>query len=194
MSLAEYDEGEIALPNEAGLSIFSGNLRQFILLTRRAYSETALANLEETENLNVRIHKEQEEVEPYFGITLKFQPRDDLEAFIDNSGDDFFNSILRISATSTKRGVSGDRPVFVREFRRATDPILGDVMETQILISTSVFFNDYRVTVGFPGDEDEVENATESIFKQLRDNWGEQVKLDLEACFSPYSEEVNSFS
>lgn len=188
MSLAEYDEGEVALPNEAGLVTFPSNLRQFILLTRRAYNEAALINLEHTEGINIRYHGE-DEAAPYFGLNLKFKPvSDELEDFVEESGDDFFSSILRAAATSTKRGLSGERAAFVREFRRSTlDGV--DVMETKILISTSVFFNDYRVTVGFPQTELELEDVTAAIFNQLRSQWGQDVKLEVEAFFEPYTEE-----
>lgn len=185
MSLAEYDDGEIALPNEAGLVTFSSNLRQFILLTRRAYNQKSLIAIENNEGLKIKQYKKDKDSIPYFGLSLKFKPEDeDVEDFLAEDGDSFFNSILHYTSTSSKIGVSGERAVFIRQFRSIED----NLMETKILVSTSIFYNDYRVTTGFPSDEFDLEDVTSKIFEQLRNQWGEKLNLEIEAFWNPYIE------
>ena len=180
MSLAETDDGEVVLPSEIKTINFPSNLRQFIILSRRAYNKDALVALECTEDIKIA-YRDNEDVPPYFGLVLKFKPiHQTVEEFIDEEGDSFFDSLIQIVSSSSKRGISGKRAAFIREFRRLADPSLGEVMETKILISTNIFFNDYRVTVGYPSSEDEIEDVTGVIFEQILNQWDRQLKLEID--------------
>jgi hypothetical protein len=187
MSLDEADQGEISLPSESSAISFEGNLRQFIILTRRAFNEPALLEAASAEGIKVAQHSNSDNA-PYFGLTIGITPTNEsIEDFVENSGDDFFASILRITSFSTQRGVSGKRAVFVREFRR-DDPFAPETVYTKILVSTSVFFNDYRVTTGFPADQYELGYNVQSIVNRLEQEWGDRLDIDITGVLEPYEE------
>lgn len=187
MNLDQFDEGEISLPSETKSESFTSNLRQFIILTRRAFNEPALNEIVFTEGMHVTEHKSHVDTEPYFGITLKACPHfGKIEDFVAEHGEIFYDSLLRIAGTSVQRGVSGKRAVFVREFRRADG--LGNTIETKIVLSTSVFYNDYRVTTGFPSTTSEIEEAARSIMDRLSQEWGDKIGFDLDIHEAPYTE------
>lgn len=190
MNLDQYDEGEIYLPSEAKSNSFESTLRQFIILTRRAFNEPALDEIVLAEGMHVTKYNSHVDTEPYFGITLKATTHfGKIEDFAEEHGETFFDSILRIASTSVKRGVSGKRAIFVREFRR--DPSFPNTVETQIVISTSVFYNDYRVTTGFPSTSHEIEEEAHNILARIAQEWGHQVQLEVEAHKAPYEESPN---
>ena len=119
MNLDEADQGEISLPSESTQISFEGNLRQFIILTRRAFNELALLKSADEEGIKVALHCPSNETSPYFGLKLKVTLKNKtVEEFVQDYGDDFFASVLRVASFSTQRGISGKRAVFVREFRR----------------------------------------------------------------------------
>lgn len=187
MNLDQFDEGEISLPSETKSETFHSNLRQFIILTRRAFNESALNEMAFAEGLNVAEHAPHVDTEPYFGITLQVSPHfGDIKDFLEVHGDTFFDSVTRIASTSVQRGVSGKRAVFVREFRRASS--FGNTIETQLVLSTSIFYNDYRVTTGFPSNLSEIEDSATSIMNRLHQEWGDKVRFELETHEAPYEE------
>jgi hypothetical protein len=190
MNLDQFDEGEISLPSETKSESFASNLRQFIILTRRAYNESALNDMALTEGLKVAEYNSYSDNEPYFGITLQVSPHfGRIEDFLEENGDTFFDSVTRIASTSVHRGVSGKRALFVREFRRASN--LNNTIETKLIISTSVFYNDYRVTTGFPSNLHEIEDSARSIMDRLHQEWGHKVRFELETHEAPYEESEN---
>lgn len=178
LGLVAADAGEIVLPSENESIKFEGTVRQFVILARRAYSEQALECLADSEGIKLQNYEDSVDVAPYFGLTLRVQPEGDLESFVEEQGDDFFDSVLKIVSKSNVRGVRGNRCAFVREFRAVNDAQYGKLLETKILVGTSVFFNDYRVTTGFPYDEESLDVATESIYNELCAQWGE-LKIDV---------------
>lgn len=185
LDLDEQDRGEMVLPSEGNHPSFESNVRQFIILSRRLFSELALnSDLAEDNEIKVRKHNDFEnEYFPYFGLTLKFKYRDgdldDMKDFVEEEGDEFFNAVIQTVRQSNMSRIRGNRAVFVREFNRVSDPILGDVMETKIVVSTSIFYNDYRVTTGFPSNTTELEQVTEDIFKTLDTFWGDQLQIEI---------------
>lgn len=191
MDLSQNDEGEIYLPSESKPVTFESDLRQFIILTRRAYNESALLDMEQSEGLKVAQHTPHDDATPYFGVTLGITPKygKTLEDFIDEHGDSFFSSLLQITSVNTQRGVSGKRAVFVREFRK-DDPFASDTLYTRIVISTSVFYNDYRVTTGFPSNQQELISTVQSIRQRLYDQWGHELDFQIDAVENPYEETV----
>jgi hypothetical protein len=192
MSLDQFDEGEISLPSETKSASFKSDLRQFIILTRRAYNESALDDMELTEGIKVSQYEPRVDTEPYFGITFKACPHfGKIEDFVAEHGETFYDSLIRIAGTSVQRGVSGKRAVFVREFRRAAG--LGNTIETKIVVSTSVFYNDYRVTTGFPSTLSEIEDSARSIMERLHQEWGDKVRFELETHEAPYEETDSGF-
>ena len=123
---------------------------------------------------------------------LKFKPiADSIPDFIEENGDAFFDSIIGAVSVSSKRKMSGERACFVREFRIVEDDNFGEVLETKILVSTSIFFNDYRVTTGYPSTEIELDDeVTRLIFDKLSTEWCDQINLSIEASWNPYEDEV----
>lgn len=190
LSLVDNDEGETFLPSEEGSISFESNLRQFIILSRRLFAEEVIENcLADTEGIKQRKHSDNDEYNTYFGLHLRFKNKvGSLEDFVEDEGDDFFDSLSKAVTTSNIRGISGHRGAFVREFRRVNDPYLGEVMETKILVSTSVFYNDYRVTTGFPSDISELEDVTEEIFNKLEQIWGDDLQLEITPILVPSEE------
>jgi hypothetical protein len=192
MNLDQFDEGEISLPSETKAETFHSNLRQFIILTRRAFNESALHDMAQTEGIKTSTHNPHGDTEPYFGITLQVSPHfGKIEDFLEVHGDTFFDSLTRISSTSVQRGVSGKRAAFVREFRRASS--FNNTIETQLVLSTSVFYNDYRVTTGFPSTLSEIEDSARSIMERLHQEWGDKVRFELETHEAPYEETDSGF-
>ncbi len=185
LELIEQDRGEMMLPSEDNHSSFETNVRQFIILSRRLFSELALnSDLAEDNEIKVRKHNDfEDEYFPYFGLTLKFKYRDgdldDMRDFVEEEGDEFFNALIQTVTQSNVRKIRGNRGAFVREFRRVSDPVLGDVMETKIVVSTSIFYNDYRVTTGFPSNTTELEQVTEDIFRTIDTFWGDQLQIEI---------------
>lgn len=202
MNLDQYDEGEISLPSETASAPFASNLRQFIILTRRAYNDSALIDMQTSEGIKLSAHSH--DCAPYFGITLKITSlMESIKDFTETCGDDFFLSLLRIVSSSTRRGVSGKRAVFVREFLpcvvSANDPLRlygtpeNNTLETQIVISTSVFYNDYRVTTGFPADQQELNYDVQRMLSSLQDEWSNQLAIKMNGHVNPYEETVGTF-
>jgi len=188
MNLDQYDEGEISLPSETQQSSFASNLRQFIILTRRAFNESALQEMADTEGLKVSSHLNVV-AEPYFGLTLKVTPhRGDIKDFVAEQGEIFFDSLMRVVSTSTHRGISGKRAAFVRALTR--DHSSTNTIETKIVVSTSIFFNDYRVTTGFPCDSQELDSVAVDIMHRLSNDWGHLLAFDVDTHLSPYDESV----
>jgi len=190
MDLAASNHGEIALPSEDGKITFGGNLRQFLVLTRRAFNENAIVDFADKEEIKHTVHDNQLELaSPYFGLTLKFQPLEkNIDDFVAAVGDEFFEFILNTVNTSQVRKFRGQRAVFMSSFNVSEDDKLGLVLESKIIVSTSVFFNDYRVTTSFPGTETELELVVEQIFNKIKDVWGNEIKFELVPVVNPYFE------
>ncbi len=190
MNLSATDDGEIVLPSEDGKITFKGNLRQFLVLTRRAFNESSIVSFSDKEEIKHTVHVNQLELaSPYFGLNLTFQPLDeDIDDFVATYGDEFFESILNHIHMSEFRGVRGQRAAFVSSFSVVNDDKLGSVLKSKIVVSTSVFFNDYRVTTGFPGTEAELELVVEQIFNKIQDIRGDEIKFELVPVVNPYFE------
>jgi hypothetical protein len=145
-----------------------------------------------TEGIKVTEYNSYSDIEPYFGITLQVSPHfGKIEDFLEEHGETFFDSVTRITSTSVHRGVSGKRAAFIREFRRASAN--SNTIETKLVISTSIFYNDYRVTTGFPSNLNEIEDSARSIMNRLHQEWGHQVRFELETHEAPYEESTSIF-
>lgn len=180
MSLSEHDEGEIYLPSETFPITFDGNLRQFLNLTRRAYNPDALELLADKEELKIE-YNDGAEPYPYWGINLTIHPNSGtVDEFVDNYGDDFFDSLKEILSYNTKRRVSGKRAIFVGSFEKITQHGF-ECLQSHILVSTSIFYNDFRITTGYPAGEDQLTKAANSVWKRLSDQWGSELEIALHA-------------
>lgn len=173
-SLNETEQGEMVIPSEKGNITVQANVRQFIIQARRQYSATALANLVDSEDIKFSINNghstnDLDEVAPFFYVKLIAKPDVALNSFVQSpEGDRFFDTVLALAGRSTTRFKSGVRTAFVSSFNKETDPDVGDVMVGHILIGTSVFYNDYRVTVNYPSVDEEYTETLKGIFEGLQ--------------------------
>jgi len=186
LGLNENYEGEQIQPSERGNLRVPSTLRQFIIQANRAYSPSALEAAQDFDGLKLTYHTnntlgnfmdDEEEVGSYFAVKFIIQPEDFAE-FVAHNGDAFYDRVLELLSKSTARGVRGNRGAFLGEFNRENHADYGMVLVTQALISTTVFYNDYRATVGFPGTNAEVKDVVGSIYQTLVQEYPE-LKLEM---------------
>ena len=170
LNLSQDTVGEILIPGELKDMVApESHLRNFMLHVTRNYTSDIL---EHVPGMRVALHSEDSDV---FGesssadlvvVNLSFKPTGTLEEFVEESGDEFFDNLLKIVSYNDKRGLRGKRGVFVSEFARTNEDGV-DVLSAKILLSTTVFYNDYRATVGYPSNQDEVDEVVEDIYNRL---------------------------
>lgn len=178
--LNENYAGEQVQPSEKGNLTVPSTLRQFIVQANRAYSQSALEAAQDNEGLHLQYHDGDIDHEvPFFHLKLIAQPQGDLASFVANKGNDFFNFVLKTVGRSEVRFVRGNRAAFVGEFTKQVDPDFGEVMVSNILIGTSVFYNDYRVTTNFPASQNELEVVVGDIFTSITQAYPE-LKVEIE--------------
>lgn len=167
--------GKMLIVSENFIKPFECNLRQFIIQNRRNYSSWALEALAEEEQLHHSPHSSVEA--PYFHIRLILQPPGDLQDFLDEHEESLLQNLFDFIGYSSYRGISGKRSVFVSDFDIDYDMTKGNVIVSDILVGTSVFFNDYRVTSGFPANDSEAHEVVGHIYKKIAQNWP-QLKIE----------------
>lgn len=183
--------GEMVLPSEKGNLIVSANLRQFIIQTRRNYNGDALTALQDSESINIVYNQSfPEDTAPYFYLKLTIRPDIDFKEFaVGTQGYDFFNKVLELAGHSNVRFKSGNRTAFVSAFEKVTDENLGEVLVSNILIGTSVFYNDYRVTLDFPFQDEEYQVVVGDFFRDLSAAFP---TVQVQVSYEPVSVEANA--
>lgn len=183
--LDETYQGETVLPSEYGNIHTPMSLRQFIQLTRRAYSSQALENLEDSEGLKLKVHNSslgtyREDSDPFFHFTIAFKPKnDELKTFVESEKANLlFDRILKLIGNSSVRGVSGTRTAFLGEFNLIKTPSGVEVMLSHVFIGKSIFYNDYRVTTNYPSSKEEENQILEIIFNDLTNSF--DIALEIE--------------
>lgn len=196
-SLNQDTEGEMVMPSEKGNITVQCNLRQFIIQARRAYSAAALENLVDSEDIKYTMntvsgnYPVSDEVEPFFYVKLVAKPDVSLKEFAQGSrADAFFEKVLELAGRSNTRYKSGNRTAFLSSFNKEVDPNVGEVMVGHLLIGTSVFYNDYRVTVNYPSVDVEYTEVLKSLFEGLSLTFPE---VEMEVSYETLKP-VNSFS
>jgi hypothetical protein len=175
--------GEANLPSEKGAINVSLNLRQFIILARRAYSALALDALSDSEGIKVRSADDADyNASPFFHIRLTVKSKNDLQEFAANEGEAFFERVLGLYSHSDIAGNRGQRLAFVGPFQVEDDAQKGEVLVSDALIGTSVFYNDYRVTVGYPSNDDDYLAVVGQIYHTLVAQYPD---LEIEVTFNP---------
>lgn len=173
-SLNETEQGEMVIPSEKGNITVEATVRQFIIQARRQHSALALGNLVASEDIKFSINNghnvsDLDEIAPFFYVKIMAKPEGSLKDFSTSpEGDRFFDTLLAIAGRSTTRFKSGVRTAFVSSFNHEVDPNVGDVMVGHMLIGTSVFYNDYRVTVNYPSVDEEYTATLKDMFEVLQ--------------------------
>lgn len=175
MLLSAEDEGEIILPSEVKLINFSGSVRQFTVLSRRLCSVEAINDFSKREQMNIRhltyippsLIAIKNNV-PFIGLNLKFKPSDmTIKDWADKDGETFFDFLIDIIGNSNIKNHKGTRCAFIKNFYSTTTMEYGELLETKILLGTSIFFNDYRVKTNFPNTQEVLLNICHDIYEQI---------------------------
>ena len=171
MQLYQHNEGTANFPSELGNYSSECNVRQFLLQCSRLYSKVAMFHQRDNFEVNLNHYSSNE----IFGINIKFKPNMSLEDFVKKESDnenDFFKTLLQIISYSDMYRKRGNRAVFLTYFSRKN--VDGeDVLVAKAVVSTTIFYNDYRATLGFPSNEDEMNNCIENIYNKLCNNYPE---------------------
>lgn len=177
MNLDETTQGEMVIPSEKKNLIVECSLRHFMIQSKRNYTVNAL---NEIDDMKVRVHENTDDIFDSFdqfpemvAISLHVKPDTSFEDFVDEKGDDFFEQLMSVVGYCDIRGIRGNRAAFITEFEKET--IHGDieVLSAKIILSTSTFYNDYRVTVGFPSNQDELDSVVENIHNRISNRFPE---------------------
>lgn len=166
LKMDEDYEGEQIIPSEKGNLTLPSTLRQFIIQSR-AYREETLELLKETDGLHLRkLYNNFNYSVPFFYISLIVRPNNGMTngEFVEKYGNEFFDLLLNTIGRSEIRNNRGNRGSFVGEFFNFHDPDYGQVLKSHILIGTSVFYNDYRVTTNFPSSDNEMDYVLTEIY------------------------------
>ena len=194
LDLDENERGEMVIPSEKGNVVTECTLRQFLIQASRNYSEEAL---ERIPGMKVRVNQTAEDND-LFGdserselviIELMVQPEASLQEFVDEKGDEFFDELMGVLGLCDLRGVRGQRAAFVTEFKKTILDGGFEVLVAKILLSTSVFYNDYRVTVAYPHGQDEIDTVVENIYNRISARFPE-VKFEICGEFVGETEKV----
>lgn len=165
------DEGEMVIPSEVGNLSTPATLRQFMVLSSRLFSTESL---EKNASIKLRYNPSLDDDYPtenpeFLYVNLLAKPND-IQAFTQQEGDKFFEKVLEIVGTSHLRGMRGKRGAFVGAFEKVTQGYT-EMISSKILLSTTVFFNDYRATVGYPYTEVEMQDVIGEIYSRLQQEY-----------------------
>lgn len=175
-----YGKGIQLQPSEEGNLKVPCSFRQFINQVNRAYSFSALDRVADAGELNLTDHYPDSNYAPYFNLKIIIQPHDkDTSYFYDEEINDFYNCLLTIIGNSDFYNFKGDRPVFIGEMHEQQDPHYGNVLKGDILVGTSIFYNDYSVTTHFPETDSEHKKVVESIYYKILEQYP-QLHVSLE--------------
>lgn len=188
LDLDENERGEMVIPSEKGNIVTECTLRQFLIQAARNYSQEAL---ERIPGMKVRANQTVENSDVFDDyllddpgrselvlIDLMVQLEASLQEFVDEKGDEFFDELMGVLGLCDLRGVRGQRAVFVTEFKKTILDGGVEVLAAKILLSTSVFYNDYRVTVAYPHGQDELDTVVENIYNRISARFPE-VKFEI---------------
>lgn len=184
-------EGEMVMPSEVGNMTTECNLRQFLIMSERQYSECAVSVIDDIKvKLNPSVSQVQEEAPSLLYVNFLMKPEGDLKDFIEEKGDEFFESLLKIVGYCDIRGARGNRGAFVSYFQLVQENGM-ELWKSKILLSTSVFYNDYRVTTGFPFTDEECTSVLEDMYSKLSNKFSE---IEFELSWEKMNEDVDVFS
>ena len=141
----ENEKGLVVLPSETnpgGMVIPVCNLRDYLLLLHRTYSYESLSN--DSEMIIRDRHGLSTSDKEYVALQFMFKSDQDINC------EEFAINLSRVNI----RGVSGYRAVMLCEPTEYKAPFVKNVFVCNIVVSKSVFYNDYRVTTGFPSVHD----------------------------------------
>jgi hypothetical protein len=194
LDLDENERGEMVIPSEKDNIVAECTLRQFLIQANRNYSQEAL---ERITGMKVRVNQTAEDIDLFDDserselvlIDFMVQPETSLQEFVDDKGDEFFDELMGVLGYCDLRGVRGKRAVFVTEFKKTVLAGGVEVLAAKILLSTSVFFNDYRVTVAYPHEQDELDTVVENIYNRISNRFPE-MKFETSGEFVGETEEA----
>lgn len=178
--LKEHDNGTMLIPSENGNLKIAATLRQFLVHSRQ-YRPSFLRELAHTDGLNVRENDNadsdaQNDATPFFFLQIIAKPRANFlssSANITDTRDAVSQVLESLAGQSQVRYNRGNRAAWVAQGEFENHDEYGDIVKFNMLIGTSVFYNDYRVTLNFPGNDMEVENVVEEIYEQLVRNFSD---------------------
>lgn len=182
------NDGEMVIPSEVGNMTTECTLRQFLIMSERQYCENAISVVDNIKSkINPSVDSEESPALLYVNFLMK--PQGDLKDFMEEEGDEFFDSLIKAVGYCDIRGVRGNRGAFVSNFELFQENGT-EMWKSKILLSTSVFYNDYRVTTGFPFTDQECTSVLEDMYGKLVNQFND---VEFELTWEKMSEKENVY-
>jgi hypothetical protein len=178
-----YNQGVQIQPSEHGNLFLQSTMQQFIVQAHRAYTFESLNSITDCHGNNELsiIPLDNEDIlhkVPYFYMKLIIQSNE-FEDFFDDI-EDFSDALHNIVSYSKISQMRGKRGAWVSEYDVDQNHKYGKVITYDILISTSIFYNDYRVTTNFPNSNLSMDMITDDIYKDILRQYPD-LKVEIES-------------
>lgn len=159
-NLFGHTSGFVRLPSETGQVLTEMNFRDFMLLNQRLYCSEALEHnqywdVKTTEHSDLDLMDSTSLM--VFDVKLSIENHDLHEFKESKEAEVFFDDLLLGASKSDKRGVRGKRAVMLTQFEMNQNDQGQDELQAKLIVSKTVWYNDYRATLNFP----DVENSFE---------------------------------
>lgn len=172
-NLFAHTSGFVRLPSETGTISTEMNFRDFMLLNQRLYCSEAIEN---NENWDIKTsnHSELDIMDStslmVFDVNVLLDGTD-IDSFkASDDAEKFFDELLLVSSRSDKRGVRGNRATMLTQFEAGQNSQGEDILQAKLIISKTVWFNDYRATLNYPDIDDpmQVREVENEILHKMR--------------------------
>jgi hypothetical protein len=170
LNISEDYTGIQIIPSESGNLLLSSTIRQFIIQSR-AYRPEVLQQLEMTDDFNLTdIDSDYKHAQPFFHVKLYIKSDDSFSPNCfndDEEKENFLTYLTQIVGKNTLRNKRGNRAAFIGEFFNYNHPDYGNVLTADLLLGTTIFYNDYRATTNVPANQNELDEILERIYEKL---------------------------
>lgn len=165
-------EGEFIIPTEDSTFILQGTLKQFSTLTHRLCGQ-GLKHLSTLESscITEEHYECSTSNDEYFSFTIKISlPRNmnPREFSVSSLADQVFDKILTTSSLSN-RYPTGKRAIFLSNFEYTQSH--EKIFQSEIILSKTVFYNDYRAVINTPKNLLEKEKIRNNLVQKLNNEF-----------------------
>ena len=158
------------IPSESGNLLLTSTLRQFIIQSR-AYRPEVLQQLEMTDDFNLTdVDSDYQHAQPFLHVKLYIKSDDSFSPNCfndDEEKENFLTYLTQIVGKNTLRNKRGNRAAFIGELFNYNHPDYGNVLTADLLLGTTIFYNDYRATTNVPANQNELDEILERIYEKL---------------------------
>ncbi len=172
-NLFGHTSGFVRLPSETGQINTEMNFRDFMLLNQRLYCSEAIENnpnwdIKTTEHSELDIMDSTSLM--VFDVAISFEDHDIHEFKESKDGETFFDELLMVASKSEKRGVRGKRAAMLTQFELKQNDKGEDELQAKLIISKTVWYNDYRATLNYPDVDNpmEVKDLENELLNRMR--------------------------